>query len=174
MKQLKHISWMAGTCGMALLMLGGCTDQQAHRQAFFPEKPGEGVYAAADIQAAAGARNDAMLRPLHFDGNKLNSLGQCKLDCMTRDAGESVLTVYLDLPKDATAQRKDAVVAYLHEKGLKDSQISLKQGVNPATLSPSEDGLTRLSKTENPSAADAQLIPGGGSNVGQMGIVSGQ
>src|SRR5438309_10999343 len=38
----------------------------------------------ADAQAAAGARDDAMLYNRHFDGDQLNSLGRAKLELIAQ------------------------------------------------------------------------------------------
>src|SRR4051812_3468386 len=78
------------------------------------------VNAMMNAQAAAGARADATLYPFHFEGARLNSTGQEKLDRMLPDengashdataattdvANASPMTVYLDVPADDANRR---------------------------------------------------------------------
>src|SRR4051794_21911591 len=71
---------------------------------FFPDDVGESRKPAqfADAQAAAGARADAMLYKQHFDGGRLNSLGEAKLaDMLKDDDAPTPMTVYLKLDESA-------------------------------------------------------------------------
>src|SRR5690349_17085304 len=54
---------------------------------FFPEDAGEvrKHNQIADAMAASGARTDGTLYRHHFDGGRLNSLGEDKLSLMLRD-----------------------------------------------------------------------------------------
>jgi hypothetical protein len=83
-------------------------------------------------QTANAARTDATLRPYDFQGPELNSLGQQKLELMTRaERGDAPLKVYLDLPQDADqGARREAVLVYLKDRGLKDDEIALEAGPN--------------------------------------------
>jgi hypothetical protein len=145
---------------LLLVLAAGCHDKaaQMHGEKFNNHQLQCATQRLAEVQAASGARADAMLHPQHFDGETLNSLGQRKLDLMIEDERAiTPLTVYLDFPEaDAHDEmRRRSVVLYLKERGLLDSQIKLENGINPATLTAALPNLTRLSKTENPGAGDA-------------------
>jgi hypothetical protein len=135
-------------------MIGGCAAQEAKNEAFFPAQGRQAVNSAADIQMANGAREDGMLRAVHFDGDQLNALGRQKLDAMASGVGEGNLTVYVDIPGADSAQNDhhQVIVAYLEGHGLKAGQVHVKDGANPNAMSSADAGLTRLSKTENPGA----------------------
>jgi hypothetical protein len=92
-------------------------------------------------QTANAARTDSTLRPYDFQGPELNSLGMQKLDLMTKaERGDSPLTVYIDVPQDADqGTRREAVLVYLKDRGLKDDQIAIQAGPN---LSPDNLHLT--------------------------------
>ncbi len=96
-------------------------------------------------QTANAARTDATLRPYDFEGAELNSLGMQKLDLMTQaERGDSPLTVYLDLPQDANqGTRREAVLVYLKDHGLKDDQIGIQAGpnLNPNNLHPTDKSM---------------------------------
>src|SRR4051812_36771110 len=98
---------------------------------FFPADEGRAVNNLWSAQAAAGARADATLQPMHFDGAKLNSLGEAKLDLMLKDddSAESIL-VYMNLdPKDHDlSTRLESVSSYLEEHGIEKEHIQLKMG----------------------------------------------
>jgi len=100
----------------------------------------------ATAQTANAARTDATLRPYHFQGPELNSLGQQKLDLMTKaERGDS--PVYLDLPQDADqGTRREAVLVYLKDRGLKDDQIAIQAGpnLNPDNLHPTAPSMKML------------------------------
>ena len=72
------------------------------------------------------------------------------------DDANNPLVVYLNVPADDEFKgaRQDSVVAYLKEQGLEEKQVSFKEGVNPGTNHPAQDGLTRLAKTETGLAGD--------------------
>lgn len=162
----RRMNWVAGwIAGAAVLALaGGCQDsgtpanndafpsaRQAHRE----------VYQFADQQAANGARQDATLRDYHFDGGKLNSLGEERLDLMLSNGDDcSPLVVYLDLPDQdsSTAARQDAVTAYLKQRGLRDDQIKLESGPNPASTTPAAPLLAQQDAQQQQPAAP--LAPG--------------
>ena len=85
------------------------------------------------MQTDRASREDATLHAYHFDGNQLNTLGQARLDQMIADGDvASNLVVYLDVPSDVDqTQRQQAVSLYLKDRGLRDEQIRLENGVNP-------------------------------------------
>ena len=105
-------------------------------------------------QAATGAREDATLRAMHFDGGRLNSLGRQKLDLITRDNdGPRKLVVYLDLPSDAPlAEARTTVADFLKSAGIPDSQIRIEDGPNPLSTAPAAramDDLHRVSSADD-------------------------
>jgi len=155
-KSMKKAILLAGGAMMIALYASGCTNDQKD---FFPAS--DSVRAAqrfAQVQSASGARNDATLQAWHFDGNSLNSLGEQKLDLMLADDdANDPMVVYLNMTEDDQhkSPRQDAIVAYLKEKGTSERQVQFKLGINPSTSHPSEDGVTRMNKTETPSATGA-------------------
>src|SRR5690349_5470096 len=98
----------------ALLTLASCQNQNLDPtlEGFFPEDTGETRKTTqfADVMAASGARADATLYKHHFDGAKLNSLGEQKLSLMLKDDDSPApMTVYLDLTeKDAISKQRQA------------------------------------------------------------------
>src|SRR5262245_60524344 len=52
---------------------------------FAPEDSVPAMTRAMNVQAASGARADAMLQAAHFDKGQLNSLGRAKLTAMLDD-----------------------------------------------------------------------------------------
>src|SRR5204863_9049296 len=103
------------------------------------------------VQNASGAREDATLQAYHFDKGSLNSLGRAKLALMLDDdAANNPITIYLNVPAsdEFKSARQDAVVAYLKDQGLEESQIAFKAGTNPEMHHLASEGLTRMAKTE--------------------------
>ncbi len=141
---------LAGFATIASLLLVAC--QNPESSTFQPEDELRSVDMVANAQAAAGARADAMLYPMHFDGAALNSLGKQKLEMMIAAGNKATLVVYLDLPKgDAMASdRTKAVGDFLGGKGMQASAFKVEMGPNPASHNMSQPGIARLSKTENP------------------------
>jgi len=140
----------------AVLLMAGCQYKSENLdptlEGFFPNdetaaKPAQ----LAELQAAAGARFDAMLHRQHFDGARLNSLGEEKLSLMLKDDNSPApVLVYLNVDEKGkfTPARKDAVIAFLKDKGLAADQIQLEFGENPATRSPAARHLANQSKLE--------------------------
>jgi len=144
---------------LALLASAGC-QQTPDQPAYIGEaQVGSDIFTREDedarsvnrfvtAQTANAARTDATLRPYHFQGAELNSLGMQKLDLMTKaERGDSPLTVYLDLPPDADqGTRREAVLVYLKDRGLKDDQIALQAGpnLNPDNLHPTAQSMKML------------------------------
>jgi uncharacterized membrane protein YgcG len=133
---------------------------------FAPADATHDVQRIAHVQAASGARADATLEPYHFDKGELNSLGREKLSLMLDDdAANNPMTIYLNVPTDDEfkAARQDAVVAYLKEQGLEETQVSFKQGTNPDSQFQAGETLTRMDKTETgTSGSGASSSPGAG------------
>lgn len=150
----------AAVAAIALSLVAGTGCQSQHGEpTYVGQKPvGADLFPAPgepraldrinETQTAAAARTDATLRPYHFDGTELNSLGQRKLELMTLDdRAFSPLVVYLDLPQDAEQDtRREAVVVYLRDRGLKDDQIRIQSGPNlsPENLHPVGPSLRTL------------------------------
>ncbi|HEY7120409.1 MAG TPA: hypothetical protein VH475_27720 [Tepidisphaeraceae bacterium] len=148
------------------LLLASCQSEKLDPtlEGFFPEDTGETRKPVqfAEIQAASGARLDATLSKQHFDGPRLNSLGEDKLSLMLKDDdADEPMRVYLNLDeKDAASKpRQTAVVTYLKDAGLAERQIEIVYGRNPDNWSRSSTHLSKLSKTETGTQTDAK--PGG-------------
>jgi hypothetical protein len=180
----KSLTILTAAAAAALLALAGCQSEQLDPtlKGFFPEDVGDVRKPDAwmDAQAASGARSDAMLCKSHFDGPRLNSLGEAKLSLMLKDDDAcEPMTVYLNVPdKDDLANaRKSAVVTYLKDTGLADSQISIVYGDNPATHNPAAKFLPNLSKTEtggtDSSKSDKESMSSSSSNGGTSGSDAG-
>jgi hypothetical protein len=132
---------------------GGCKEAHVH-EAFFPNLHESRMNQALAAQTARGARVDATLYPIHFDGAALNSLGQAKLDLMLEDgAGTGPITVYLGVPELGIDQRRTAVERYLTAAGLQPEQVALVVGANPFVTHLASDSISRMQKTENPQSA---------------------
>jgi hypothetical protein len=144
---------------LAMLASAGCQDQPDQPGYIGNSAVGAGTFTRDDddaravdrfttAQTANAARTDATLRPFHFEGPELNSLGQQKLDLMTKaERGDSPLKVYLDLPQDADqGTRREAVLVYLKDQGLKDDQIAIEAGpnLNPDNLHPAAQSMKML------------------------------
>jgi hypothetical protein len=149
---------------------------------FFPDDVGESRKPTqfAEAQAAAGARADAMLYKQHFDGPRLNSLGEAKLaDMLKDDDAPTPMTVYLKLDETTTLSksRQQSVVTYLKDLGLSENQITIVYGDNPASRSPIAPALKAYNKTDTGAsggvnggagngASSSDAPPGGGNDAG--------
>jgi hypothetical protein len=139
---------------LGLALLAGChgkANQKPTAMDFPPEDEVRAVSRFNDAQSAAGARNDATLYPVHFNGRALSSLGARKLDAMVADDDAcDPMTVYVNLDQDdpRTEPRRLAVVAYLKDAGLRQEQIKLADGRNPEVHTPSSLGASKLYKIE--------------------------
>lgn len=144
---------VAAAAAAVTLSSGGC--KEAHvREAFFPELHESRTNQALAAQTTRGARVDATLYPIHFDGAALNSLGQAKLDLMLEDgAGTGPITVYLGVPELGMDQRRAAVEQYLNSTGLQPEQVALVNGPNPLVSHLASDSISRMQKTESPQAS---------------------
>jgi len=167
----------------ALLVLASCQNKEYQPDpsnvGFFPEDTGEvrKPVQFTDAMAAAGARADATLGKHHFDGPRLNSLGEEKLALMLKDEhAPAPMTVYLNFgEKDETSTaRQAAVKTFLKDKGLTDDQVRIAYGYNPDAWSPAAPVLTKMkSEAANADAPAANAAGGmtGGASPG--GGVSG-
>jgi hypothetical protein len=161
---------------LSLLASTGC-QQQADQPGYIgKEAVGAAIFTRDDddarsinriatAQTANAARTDATLRPYHFQGPELNSLGQQKLDLMTKaERGDSPLKVYLDLPQDPDqGTRRDAVLVYLKDRGLKDEQIAIEAGpnLNPENLHPTAQSMKMLHLLDAGAPVGNNPEPGG-------------
>jgi hypothetical protein len=152
-----------GVVASGLLLVAGCTNEKDAKQAQRTTDQGVcSVNAFAKAQASEGARQDATLYSGSFDGPVLNSLGRAKLDrIMYNYPLDKPLTIYLDIAKPSD-QNKLAVTDYLKEKGFPTQHVTVKVGSNPDTLTPSQEGLTRMTKMETPDSN----TPGTGTSTG--------
>jgi hypothetical protein len=186
MKNWKRMRKAVLICGSSMIIAlysGGCFDNKAEKQAdanfFTPPGQVRDTQRIEHAQMAAGAREDGMLMEYHFDKGELNSLGREKLSLMLDDdAANNPIIIYLNVPAsdDFKAARQDAVVAYLKDQGLQESQISFRAGPNPATDTPASKGLTDLAKTDtggdsgsSSSSSSTAAATGGGSGLSDAG-----
>jgi hypothetical protein len=154
--------------------------RQAERDAFAAEDDTRSYRRFAIAQAGVGARHDAMLYAYHFDGERLNSLGERKLSLMLADNDHAwPLVLYMNFAPAGEAQlkaRQEAVTQYLTDVGLQEGQVRFELGPNPNATSSGAQNLARLNKTEsespvasNPTNADTPGYGTGGS-AGTTGV----
>lgn len=130
-------NWSMVLVGLSAAVMVGCanSDKQTAKEEFFvPSSQPSLVKNILSEQAARGASADAMLRPAHFDGAKLNSLGKAKLDAMLADSEPAgSFHAYLSTGADdkmADARQK-AITDYVHGQGLPANAIVVTAGDNP-------------------------------------------
>jgi hypothetical protein len=136
----------------AVMVMVGCQTDQSSMTEFFPDAETRSTQNFMTAQAAAGARADATLQPMHFDGDHLNSLGEAKLDLMPKDDDtDPAIVVYMNLPADDEdlKSRRDAVVTYFEDRGVSKDNIEFKAGINVGESSLAAEHLSRLGKTES-------------------------
>src|SRR5437660_1381568 len=112
--------------GLCLMVLAGCeaamenNRKQAANDAFQPEDDTRSYRRFAIAQEAAGARHDGMLYDYHFDGDRLNSLGEHKLAVMLRDNDHAFpVVVHMNFPDDSHQKpRRQAVATFMMDAGL--------------------------------------------------------
>jgi hypothetical protein len=128
----------AGGCAVSGEMEGRPADE------FLGVDEESAVTRLANEQVAAGARTDLTLRPYHFDGGDLNSLGKEKLDFIfvngDNKSGEKAVYIDAAAGDDAAGQklaqaRHDAVKDYLLSMGLAENSFRLESGYNPNNTS---------------------------------------
>jgi len=138
-----------------LMLAGGCTvgknTEESYLNQFVKDGEPRRFQQVADAQAATGAREDGMLRAWDFDGKDLSPLGREKLNSIVAADSLEAITVHLDVKSDTFADRKASVVAYLQDKGIENSHMAVVEGVNEATRTPAQPGLTAYAKTDTAS-----------------------
>jgi hypothetical protein len=148
-----------GILAAILLLAAGCQNQGAIDEPFPAETEGS-LRQTMQLQASAGAREDAMLYDAHFDANQLNSLGASKLALMLGDSERAFpVSVWICCPGDAK-DRRHAVETYLQDVGLKAAQYRVEIGPNPKAVSPSAKALTAIPKTDTGASGAAQSTSG--------------
>lgn len=147
---------------IAAMVVGGCETDGSSMKDFFPNQDGSRpTQNFMNAQAAAGARADATLQPMHFDGGKLNSLGEAKLDLILKDDQDAEsMVVYMNLnEKDEDLKsRRDAVSAYLEDHGVAKDGIEFKMGSSPKMTSLAID---RMQVTPTAGGAPSGAAAGG-------------
>lgn len=134
------MTWLAAT--VTVLGIGAGCQNEDHNGFFKGDAAGERVAKFADVQAANGARNDAMLYSRHFEGGHLNSLGRQKVLLMLSDCDNCApITVHLVRVGEGELleQRRASVELYL----------KTVEGPNKLTFHPAHPGLIRFNKTES-------------------------
>ena len=153
------------TLAALAVVLGGCTTKPAAKDnwqdPFFPvNHSASPTRAIQERQFAAGAAEDGMLYPAHFDGDALNSLGAQKLKAMLVGRPEhGPLHVYLNFPvatADGAATTKpvaddaltlgcqSAVMRKLEALGVAPGDAIVSVGVNPTSMHPADAGIRAL------------------------------
>jgi hypothetical protein len=169
-------TWIAG--GALVLLASGCSSQGEPRNdgsKFEPELEVQQTRAIIHQEEAAGARHESTLRPQHFDGPGLSSLGTAELDLILADSHNcDPLVLYLDIPADTYAQdRRTAIGRYLMDKGgLKTDQIEFKDGPNPASNAWVEDNLAEYARTDTSTGSTYSNGGAGASGGGSSGSSS--
>lgn len=147
--------------GLVLLAAGCATDGSEPKDFFDPAGDNRSTSKFMNAQINNGAREDATLVGKHFDGAKLNSLGTEKLTRLVPDEAGDPVKVNLDvLPGDLANQRRDAVIGFLKNAGVAESNITLKIGGNDDAKHPAAEQLANLNKTETGEAAGGSTAGG--------------
>jgi hypothetical protein len=151
---------------LAAALIAGCQTDKSSMTDFFPADEARSTQNFTTAQAAAGARADATLQPMHFDGDHLNSLGEAKLDLMLKDDDtDPRIVVFMNLPSDDQNLKgcRDSVVTYFEDRGVSKDNIEFKPGSNVGQTSLAAEHLSRLAKTESdgaPSSDDSKSSMG--------------
>ncbi len=154
---------------VALAAMVGCQDNLQHGETFDDTDHPTPIGLVAQAQAAAGAKADATLYDRHFRGDRLDPLGQAKLDLILKAtaAGDAV-PVYLDMPEDQANARRASVNAYLAKAGVPADKVELAVGPNPHGTTPTAYNLATVYKSEGNAnmgeAADLGVTGGLGAN----------
>ena len=151
----------------------GCNHNQPaklHGEEFTSDLDSTSTGKLAQAQCAAGAMQDGMLYDINFHGDKLNSLGQGKLDLILKGTplGDQVL-VYLNMPHDLVALRQAAVAAYLKDAGVGDTRIVIAEGPNMNKSVPTAYNLSHIYKADGGSFTGEAARDDGGSSAVGMG-----
>jgi hypothetical protein len=158
----RNLAAFAGLMFAAVLM-DGCGYQ--HGEQFYPDTAVRSTGEMAQAQCAAGAKEDAMLYDMNFHGQRLNSLGEGKLDLILKATPEGdIVLVYLNMPHDEVASRQASVAAYLKTAGVSENRIVIAEGPNLNQTTPTAYNLGKIYKADNGvyngEAAKDDLVPG--------------
>jgi len=160
-KTLGNIRQFATVTGLvATALITGCSHNAAPKELrgtdFVADDAPTSIGKYNQAQAAAGAREDAMLYDQNFHGGELNSLGQGKLNLIVKGTttGDPVY-VYLNMPHDQVAARQSAVTAYLKSTGVPEDRIIVAEGPNPNLHTPTAYHLGDIYKQEGTSYSGA-------------------
>jgi hypothetical protein len=165
---------LAVLAGVAIVLgTAGCNGHNhpmdkevSHGEQFVAEGTPRSVDKFFNTQIASGARADSTLNPVHFDGNQLNSLGREKLRAMLKDDDAcEPLTVYVNLTGEAKA-RREAVTAFLLDEGLLETQIQLKDGINPGNTTPAARAMKALAAADGDTGGAGAAAPVGPAPMG--------
>jgi hypothetical protein len=122
----------------------------------------------AGVQAAAGAQDDSTLHLVHFTGNRLNSLGESKINLMMQNHHpEDSMTIYLDMPQDMSQARRSSVEKYMAGMGVAPERVKVAAGINPQSTTPSALGVQGLERTDSEHQANS------GKAINLIGITQG-
>lgn len=162
----------AFTLLLGTALMAGCGYQ--HGENFYADDKVRSTGQMAQAQCAAGAKEDGMLYDMNFHGDKLNSLGEGKLDLILKGTPEGdPVFVYLNMPHDQVAERQVAVTAYLKTAGISDSKIVVAEGPNLGNTTPTAANLQHIyrkdSETYNGEYAKDEPAAGGGGAAGGTG-----
>lgn len=145
---------IAVTAAPLTIVAAGCQRDRSVGGDFLPpEKSARAMDRALLAQAATGAAEDRMLAPVHFDGPKLNSLGEHKLQLMLQ-ASAFLLTPEVFVTS-AQPEHVEAVESHLYQLGFEPGDIDVRTGTNPAAASPAA---VRLAQQRVMSEADGQQV----------------
>jgi len=143
------------TSALILLNAGliGCQSNDmsnvSHGEDFYPEGVQRDSARLEMTQADNGSLADGTLYAVDFSGDKLNSLGQAKLDRMLQADPPLPLKVWMAVPEDTQAQsRREAVGTFLRDRGLLVEQITFGVGPNPGSYSGTDAQLAGFTKLE--------------------------
>jgi hypothetical protein len=155
---------------LATAIISGCGYQ--HGERFVADNTLRSTGELAEAQCASGAKEDAMLYDMNFHGEKLNSLGQGKLDLIVKGTpdGDPVV-VYLNMPHDQVAVRQLAVTDYLKTNGISETKIVVAEGPNLNKTTPTAYNLSGVYKKDGNGSYDGDAAidtpsAGGGGAAG--------
>jgi len=149
------------TSALVLLNAGlvSCTSpvsQDTHSEEFYPEDAQRDSTTLEMTQAANGSLADGTLYPVNFSGDQLNSLGEAKLDRMLQADPPLPIKVWMAIPDDNQSEaRREAVGAFLKDRGLLVDQITFGVGPNPDSYSTSDNALAGYTKQESTDVSQA-------------------
>ncbi len=169
------LALLTGLAGCAANNTAKAKPEIIHGERFTKDDAPTSIGRFAQAQVASGAKADAQLFDRNFHGDKLNSLGEAKLDLILKASpADEPVVIYLDMPHDAMMSRQAAVVAYLKDAGLTDAKIKLVEGPNLDNSNPTSAHLAEIYKADgsfggqstDPSAAAAGGPMGASASAG--------